>query len=57
MLTITSPPLKGAGGMFITITSPRLADRHISPFEGGWGDVYIKGGCLYKRMFYILMFI
>ena len=32
-------------------------DRPISPFEGGWGDVYIKGGCLYKRMFYILMFI
>ena len=23
----------------LTITSPHLADRHISPFEGGWGDV------------------
>ena len=31
MLTITSPPLKGAGGMFITITSPRPANHHISP--------------------------
>ena len=47
MLTVTSPPLKGAGGMFnlqtfsyiLTVTSlPILmlvyADRHISPFEG-----------------------
>jgi len=24
----------------LTITSARLADHHISPFEGGWGDVY-----------------
>ena len=22
-------------------------DRPISPFEGGWGDVYIKGGDVY----------
>jgi len=21
------------------VTSPHPADRHISPFEGGWGDV------------------
>jgi len=24
----------------MTITYPRPADHHISPFEGGWGDVY-----------------
>ena len=23
----------------LTVTSPRSANRHISPFEGGWGDV------------------
>ena len=47
MLTVTSPPLKGAGGMFnlqtfsyiLTVTSPPVlmlvyANRHISPFEG-----------------------
>ena len=26
MLTVTSPPLKGAGGMFITVTSPPLKE-------------------------------
>ena len=23
----------------LTIPSPRPANRHVSPFEGGWGDV------------------
>ena len=49
LLTIPSPPLKGAGGMLIvkssplpvllTVTSFYPVDRYISPFEGGWGDV------------------
>ena len=50
MLTVTSPPLKGAGGMFITITSARLADHHISPFEGSprasAAEYVQRGGCL-----------
>ena len=49
LLTITSPPLKGAGGMLIakpsplpillTVTFSHPIDHHFSPFEGGWGDV------------------
>ena len=41
MLTVTSPPLKGAGGMLSlqTVTFYHPADHHVSPFEGGWGDV------------------
>jgi|GEM_PF-2704411 len=23
----------------LTVTSPDSVDRHLSPFEGGWGDV------------------
>ena len=36
LLTITSPPLKGAGGMLSlqTVTSPHPADHHFSPFKG-----------------------
>ena len=33
MLTATSPPLKGAGGMFITESCKKLFSL-ISPFEG-----------------------
>ena len=53
MLTITSPPLKGAGGMFITITSPHPADRHISPFEGSpraGAAEYVQRGDVYNRL-------
>ena len=32
-IDITSPPL-------LTITSPPFIDHHISPFEGGRGDVF-----------------
>ena len=53
MLTIASPPLKGAGGMFITITSPCPADRHISPFEGSpraGAAEYVQRGDVYNRL-------
>ena len=52
MLTVTSSPLKGAGGMFITITSPRPANRHISPFEGSpraGAAEYVQRGDVYNR--------
>ena len=41
MLTVTFPPLKGAGGMLSlqTVTFSHPVDHPISPFEGGWGDV------------------
>jgi len=35
MLIVKSSPLP----VLLTIPSPRPIDRHISPFEGGWGDV------------------